>query len=144
MPTGHPSWATRSSPLWSHWGLAASSAGSRQRSVCAAASHAKRTGGQQRGAFGNGHLQLGPPRTAPWVSSAFIANPLIEQAGGLALDWYDGDNPLEAFYDLQKDYRKKNNAQTQDFDVPVNEIVDIVLVALGRRAPSELTKFEWR
>ena len=71
-------------------------------------------------------------------------DPLIEQAGGLALDWYDGDNPLEAFYDVQKDYRKKNNAQHQDFDVPVNEIVDIVLVALGRRAPSELTKSEWR
>ena len=61
------------------------------------AAHIISVGGQQRGAFGNGHLQLGPPRTAPWVSSAFIANPLIEQAvaailgEGAFLSFYNGN-----------------------------------------------------
>ena len=36
-------------------------------------------GGQNRGDFGHGHIQLGPPRVAPFVSAQFVANPLIEQ-----------------------------------------------------------------
>ena len=54
-------------------------------------------GWQQRGAFGNGHLQLGPPRTAPWVSAAFVANPLIEQVAadilgqGAFMSFYNGN-----------------------------------------------------
>jgi hypothetical protein len=32
-----------------------------------------------RGEFGQGHLQLGPPRMAPWVHPDIVANPIIEQ-----------------------------------------------------------------
>ena len=32
-----------------------------------------------RGEFGHGHLQLGPPRNAPFVSAEVVANPIIEQ-----------------------------------------------------------------
>lgn len=41
----------------------------------------------ERGAFGNGHIQLGPPRCAPWVHEDVLANPIIEQlvAGVLLL-----------------------------------------------------------
>jgi hypothetical protein len=55
------------------------------------------SGGQSRGEFGNGHLQLGPPRGAPFVSSQFVANPLIEQCvaailgEGAFLSFYNGN-----------------------------------------------------
>ena len=32
-----------------------------------------------RGEFGHGHLQLGPPRSAPWVHAEIVANPIVEQ-----------------------------------------------------------------
>jgi ectoine hydroxylase-related dioxygenase (phytanoyl-CoA dioxygenase family) len=51
-------------------------------------------GGQDRGAFGNGHLQLGPPRSAPWVRAEFVANPLIEQVAAAIL----GPSPFLSFY----------------------------------------------
>lgn len=51
-------------------------------------------GGQDRGAFGNGHLQLGPPRTSPWVRSEFVANDLIEQVVAAIL----GPDPFLSFY----------------------------------------------
>ena len=38
-------------------------------------------GWSARGEFGHGHLQLGPPRCAPWVHSDIVANPIIEQVG---------------------------------------------------------------
>ena len=54
-------------------------------------------GGQSRGEFGHGHLQLGPPRVAPFVSAQFVANPLIEQVvaailgEGAFLSFYNGN-----------------------------------------------------
>ncbi len=36
-------------------------------------------GWASRGDFGHGHLQLGAPRSAPWVLPEIVANPIIEQ-----------------------------------------------------------------
>ena len=54
------------------------------------------SGGQDRGDFGNGHLQLGPPRCGPWVHASFVANEVVEQCvaaflgGPSALIFYNG------------------------------------------------------
>lgn len=54
--------------------------------------------------------------------------PLIEQAGGVALDWYPGNDPVF-------DWRQHRNTQwkwrTSNITPPVNEIVDLVLMGLG-------------
>ena len=84
-------------------------------------------------------IQAYPPKFH-WTSM----DPLIEQAGGLALDWYQGENPLEAHYETEKDWRQKNKAQFRDFNIPEQDIVDLVLVALGRQNPSNRTKWAWR
>jgi len=59
-------------------------------------------------------------------------DPLIEQAGGRALDWYEGGDPLQKFQDA--DFPKLR--QFSDFDIPVGELVDLVLVALDLRPPT--------
>jgi hypothetical protein len=51
----------------------------------------------ERDGFGGGHLQLGPPRCAPWVREEFVANPIIEQIASAILgpapflSWYNGN-----------------------------------------------------
>jgi hypothetical protein len=51
----------------------------------------------ERGGFGaGGHLQLGPPRRAPWVRPEFVANPIIEQVAAAIL----GPAPFLSWCDL--------------------------------------------
>ena len=51
----------------------------------------------ERGGFGGGHLQLGPPRCAPWVREEHVANPIIEQIAAAILgpapflSWFSGN-----------------------------------------------------
>ncbi|CAB9498110.1 Protein of unknown function (DUF563) [Seminavis robusta] len=65
--------------------------------------------------------------------------PLIEQSGAIALDWYKGDHPVEEFLTVTaKNPALKNTLQHQDFEVPVDEIVDILLVALDKKEATPL------
>ena len=78
-------------------------------------------------------LQIYPPGFH-WQS----LDPLIEQSGGIALDWYEGEYPIENAFILKKNSPwKKNRAQHQNFAVPPQEIVDIVLVALEKMKPTK-------
>jgi hypothetical protein len=53
--------------------------------------------GERDGFFAGGHLQLGPPRCAPWVREEFVANPIIEQVAAAILgpspflSWFNGN-----------------------------------------------------
>ena len=50
----------------------------------------------ERGALGNGHVNLGAPRCAPWVHSDVVGNPIVEQVvaaaigTGAVLGFYNG------------------------------------------------------
>jgi hypothetical protein len=54
--------------------------------------------------------------------------PLIEQVGGVALDWYNGTDPIV-------DWRSHRDSQlelrTSNITPPVNEIVDLILMGIG-------------
>ncbi|CAB9523300.1 expressed unknown protein [Seminavis robusta] len=79
-------------------------------------------------------LQLHPPGFY-WQ----FYDPLIEQSGAIALDWYKGDHPVAEFLTVTaKNPNRKNQMQHQDFEVPVDEIVDIVLVALDKKEATPL------
>ncbi|CAB9498104.1 glycosyltransferase [Seminavis robusta] len=78
-------------------------------------------------------LQLYPPGFY-WQS----LDPLIEQSGAIALDWYKGDDPVEESITVRKNPARKNDMQHQDFEVPVDEIVDILLVALDKKEATPL------
>ncbi|CAB9508182.1 expressed unknown protein [Seminavis robusta] len=78
-------------------------------------------------------LQLHPPGFF-WTS----LDPLIDQSGAIALDWYKGDHPVMESLEVIKNPNRKNQMQHQDFEVPVDEIVDIVLVALDKKEATPL------
>ena len=68
-----------------------------RRAARAPAAQIVASGGQERGEFGHGHLQLGPPRVRPFVSAQLVANPLVEQVvaailgRGAFLSFYNGN-----------------------------------------------------
>ena len=70
-------------------------------------------------------------------------DPLIEQAGGVAMDWFEGENPLKIHFNNQDDWNLTTTAQHRNFSIPVEEMIDLVLVALDMKNASNLTKYEW-
>ena len=51
----------------------------RPRMLADAAALSERKGWEARGTTGNGHLQMGSPKIAPWVHAETVANRLVEQ-----------------------------------------------------------------
>ena len=62
--------------------------------------------------------------------------PLIEQTGGIALDWYYGikenRNPHVEWL-LAKKLNQQNYARASNIEAPVDEVVDLILIALGKK-----------
>jgi len=59
--------------------------------------------------------------------------PLILQSGGIALDWFDHHQSLNQDEILALPKNKKIQANVGNFSVPVEDIVNRVLIALGRK-----------
>ena len=67
-------------------------------------------------------------------------DPLIEQSGGIALDWYQrGTDPVVAWRAAQAELKQVvNKARESDLRPPVSEVIDPLLYAVGaKRATRE-------
>lgn len=58
--------------------------------------------------------------------------PLIEVSGAIALDWHYGKSPH--VYWATAGWREENKARIANITAPVEEVVDPILYALGRKA----------
>ena len=59
--------------------------------------------------------------------------PLVEQTGGIAIQWYEkGLDPTEKF----KNHKLRNRGNAANFTVPADEFIDHVMFALGEWSPS--------
>jgi hypothetical protein len=64
-------------------------------------------------------------------------DPLIEQSGGIALDWYPcGKHPVVTF-ETAKRTGAQNFGRESNITPPVEEVVDRILMALGAKMPNQ-------